>query len=231
MEEQYQILAYIDDLEEAGRLAQDGDLGSKLIKRIDSIRGDLVELEPFLDTEEACGKLEEVVAEPIEDLIESCRKGEQSVCEKKTEMLQSQVYELKNSLGLEKAKDLINGNGFTLIGTADEEGKVDIAFCGSATIIDEKHIVIAWLLLSRTTENLESNKHATIIGSRISEEDPMATEVARIYCTLAKEEDEGPVFEMMKGALEKEAGKTVANMMRKVYLLKIEEVRVSASSS
>jgi len=92
-------------------------------------------------------------------------------------------------------------------------------------------VAVAWLLLSRTAENLEANKHATIIGSRISEESPMDTEVARIYCTLANEEDTGPIFEMMREAIEKEAGKTVADMMRKVYLFKIEEIRISAPSS
>ncbi|MDP2724860.1 MAG: hypothetical protein Q8O44_01165 [Syntrophales bacterium] len=231
MEEHYQILAYIDDLEEARRLAQESNLSSKLIKMIDSVRGDLVELEPILTSEKDYQRLAEVVEEPIEDLIGSCRKGEEASCGKKAETLQSQVYEMKNSLGLEKAKALINGNGFTLIGTADKKGKVDIAFCGSATIIDEKHVAVAWLLLSRTAENLEANKHATIIGSRISEESPMDTEVARIYCTLAKEEDTGPIFEMMREAIEKEAGKTVADMMRKVYLFKIEEIRISAPSS
>ena len=231
MEENYQILAYIDDLEEARRLAKESNLSSKLIKMIDSVRGDLVELEPILTSEKDYQRLAEVVEEPIEYLIGSCRKGEEASCRKKAETLQAQVYEMKNSLGLEKAKALINGNGFTLIGTTDKEGKVDIAFCGSATIIDEKHVAVAWLLLSRTTENLEANKHATIIGSRISEESPMDTEVARIYCTLAKEEDTGPIFEMMREAIEKEAGKTVADMMRKVYLFKIEEIRISVPSS
>ena len=231
MEEHYQILAYIDDLEEARRLAKESNLSSKLIKMIDSVRGDLVELEAILASEKDYQRLAGVVEEPIENLIGSCRKGEEASCGKKAETLQAQVYEMKNSLGLEKAKALINGNGFTLIGTADKKGKVDIAFCGSATIIDEKHVAVAWLLLSRTAENLEANKHATIIGSRISEESPMDTEVARIYCTLAKEEDTGPIFEMMREAIEKEAGKTVADMMRKVYLFKIEEIRISAPSS
>ncbi len=231
MEEHYQILAYIDDLEEARRLAQESNLSLKVIKMIDSVRGDLVELEPILTSEKDYQELKEVVEAPIEDLIGCCRKGAEASCKKTAETLQTQVYEIKNALGLEKAKALINGNGFTLIGTADKEGKVDIAFCGSATIIDEKHVAVACLLLSRTAENLEANKHATIIGSRISEESPMDTEVARIYCILAKEEDTGPIFEMMRAAIEKEAGKTVADMMRKVYLLKIGEIRISAPSS
>ncbi len=230
MEEHYQILAYIDDLEEAHRLAQESNLSSKLVKMIDSVRGDLVELAPVLASDKDYQRLAEVVEELIEDLIESCRKGEEASCGKATETLQTQVYEMKNSLGMEKAKALINGNGFTLIGTADKEGKVDIAFCGSATIIDGKHVAVACLLLSRTAENLEANKHATIIGSRISEESPMDTEVARIYCTLAKEEAAGSIFVMMRAAIEKEAGKTVADMMQKVYLFEIKEIRISVPS-
>jgi transcription elongation factor len=223
----FRILGYVDDLEEACGLARKGGLSEGLVENIDSIRGDLLELVPLVETEESYFRTENILKEFIEEIIETCKKRDENLCKQITGRLQNGIYELKNLFGLEKAKALINGNGFTLISTADEEGKANTAFCGSATIIDEKHLVAAWLLLGRSIENLKKNRNCTIIGFRINEENPMATEIARVYCILEKEESQGPLFEQMKQALEKEVNKTVAEMMRKIYLFKIEEIRVS----
>lgn len=231
MEEHYQILAYIDDLEDASRLARDRKLSGELVKRLDSIRGDLVELELLMTNDEDYERLTGVIDGPLESLRDGCRTEDEAFCQKAAEALQGQVYELKNVFGLETAKALINGNSFSLISTADETGKVDTAFCGSATIVDDKHVAVAWLLLNRTAENLEKNKNATIIGFRISEASPMETGVARVYCTLESADNTGPVYDGMKAGLEKELGKTVASLLRKAYIFRIDEIRVSAPST
>src|SRR3972149_3753365 len=135
MIDEYKILGYVDDLENAISIVQRNNLGKDLLNAIESVHDDLVELQPLLQFEEDYQKLKEKVETPLEDLLDSCTKGDREGILGKTEKLQSTVYALKVACGIEQAKELINGNRFTLISTADTNGKVDTAFAGSATII------------------------------------------------------------------------------------------------
>ena len=226
MSDEYKILGYIDDLENAGSIVQRENLGEDLIKGIESVHDDLVELQPLLQFEEDYQKLKEEVEKPVEELLELCSKGDKGAILKKTEKLQKTVCGSKVAFGVEKARELINGNGFTLISTADKDGKVDIAFAGSATIISDDQLVVANMMLSKTADNLARNKNAVLIGFRLEEDSPMATQVARVYCNLIEDVKGGPLFEQVKEASAKEAGSKVADMINNVYLFKIEDIRI-----
>lgn len=225
--DQYMLLGYIDDFEGASMAAKKNGLSEGLIKVIDSIRGDLVELESLLKTKADYQQLQSELEKIIEDLIGSCEKGEEELALGYVKKLEEGINGLKTNLGLDKAKSLINGNGFTLIGTGNEKGKIDIAFAGSATIIDDKQLIISQMMLGRTVDNLKANKNLTVIGFKINEENPMATEIARLYCTLVKEEMEGPFFNQVKQEVSKEAGDKVADLIKRAYLFKIDEIRIS----
>ncbi len=227
MEGGYDLLIYVDDLEEALRLVRVQKLGSGLSEKIEFLKGDMVELEPLLQSEGDYEKLKEAVGDGLEDLMDGLEKGDEGASLKMVEGLQARIFELKRIFGIEKAKELINGNGFTLISTVDKKGKANTAFCGSATVVDDNHVVIGWMLLGRSMNNLRNNARATITGFRLSEGNPMDTEMVRVYCTLESEEMEGPVIDRMREVLEKEGGKGFAAMVKKVCLLKIEEIRVS----
>ncbi len=62
-------------------------------------------------------------------------------------------------------------------------------------------------VLGRSINNINSSKRATIIGFRANEDNPMATEMVRVYCTLEGEETEVPVSDQMRRFLEKGGGK------------------------
>ncbi|MDY6974375.1 MAG: hypothetical protein SV775_18980, partial [Thermodesulfobacteriota bacterium] len=126
-----------------------------------------------------------------------------------------------------KARSLINGNGFTLISTSDAKGVANTAFAGSATIIDDERMAVIQLGLGKTIENLKDNRNAMVIGFRINEDNPMGTEMARVYLSLMGDEDSGSLFEKMKEGLKKEAGEGLASMMQRVWVFRIEDIRIS----
>lgn len=226
--DEYKILGYIDDLESASSIIEKNSLGEDLFKAVESIHDDLVELQPLLQFEEDYQQLRGKMEAPMEDLIGLFSRKDKKGALKKTEELQQAVYGLKVNFGIEQAKELVNGNGFTLISTADKKGKVDTAFAGSATIISDDQLVVAHMMLSKTADNLSQNKNAIIIGFRMVEDSPMATQVARVYCNLIEETTGGPLFEQVKEVCAREAGKKVADMIRKVFLFKIEDIRIFA---
>ena len=223
---EYKILGYIDDLESASSIIEKSSLDVALFKAVESVHDDLVEMQPLLQFEEDYQQLKNKVETPVEELLGLCSKGDKRGISGKTEELQKAVNGLKVVFGIEKAKELINGNGFTLISTADRKGKVDTAFAGSATIISDDQLVIAHMMLSKTADNLSQNKNAIIIGFRLVEDSPMATQVARVYCNLIEEAMEVPLFEQVKEACANEVGKKVADMIKKVYLFNIEDIRI-----
>lgn len=227
IDEGYKILAYIDDLEDVYRIAGKRNLPEGLLRSINSLRQDITELDPVLSTEGAHGYFAGEVEEFLDDLVENCREGDEKSISSMVEKIQRRVTAARVRFGLDKARSLINGNGFTLMSTADEKGIVNTAFVGSATIIDDQRLVITQLALGKTIENLNQNKNALVIGFKIDKENPTATEMARVYLILAGTEDRGSLFDQMKAGLKKEAGESVANMMQKVWVFKIEDIRIS----
>ena len=226
---EYLIVGYVDELEMAMVHAGDNHFSEKVIRELDDIRGDFVELSPLLETEEDSKGLRETVGELLEGVLDGCREAKESVVVEKLGDLRSAVYNLKIKFGLEKAKELLNGNDYTMMCTSDESGKINVAIVGSASILDEEQLLVAHLALSRSAENLKQNKHAAFVGYKvIDEKNPMATKVARVYCTLNKQENEGPIFDFVKEGLVQELGDTAANMLRQIYLFKIDEIRISS---
>jgi len=227
IDEGYKILAYIDDLEDVYRVAGKRNLSEALLRDINSLRQDIAELEPVLSTENAYGYFDAEVEGLIDGLMENCREGDEKSISNMVEEIQKRVTASRIRFGLGKARSLINGNGFTLISTADEKGTANTAFAGSATIIDDERMAVIQLGLGKTIENLNHNKNATVIGFKINKENPMATEIARVYLTLIGDEDSGSLFEQMKEGLKRQAGESVAGMMQRVCVFKIEDIRIS----
>lgn len=227
IDEQYKILAYLDGLEESIGLAEGSNFSQEVIGMIKAAHICLTELEPQLQTGDDYRRLANDVEGLVEKLVEACENGEEGKAKDVVGSLKGKLDNLNLSLGVEKAKNLINGNTYTLVSTADKSGKVDIAFAGSAAIINEKQIIIAQMLLGRTIDNLKENKNAVIIGYKIDEKNVMNSQIARVYCTLVDEVKGGPLFDMVKQEATKEAGPTAAGMIKAVLVFDINEIRAS----
>ena len=227
IDEQYKILAYLDGLEESIGLAEDSNFSQEIKGMIKTAHTCLTELEPQLQTGDDYRRLANDVEGLIEKLVEACENGEEKKAKETVVSLKGKLDNLNLSLGVEKARSLVNGNTYTLISTADKSGKVNVAFAGSAAIINEKQLIIAQMLLGRTVDNLKENKNAVVIGYKVNESNVMNSQIARVYCTLADEVREGPLFDQVKAEATKEAGPTAAGMIKAVFVFDINEIRAS----
>jgi len=225
----YKLFEYFDNLEEATRFAKDRGFSKSLIEKLEIIHDNMIELEPLLKTDENYYQLQEGVEKFITiDLYNACKNGDEEKAAEVTEQIYKGLKELNFNLGFEKAKELINNNPFSMIATADAKGRVNVAFVGSATILDERRLSIVQMLLHNTVKNLKENKNAVIVGFRINNEKPMETEMARVYCTLEEELEEGEFFERIKERATSEAGggAKIREMISKAFIFRIDDIRI-----
>ena len=221
IDEQYNL----DGLEKSVGLAKDNNLSRELIDMIKEAHIFLTELELQLQTSDDYRRLYDDLEGLIASLVEACKYGEQIRAKETVVSIKDKLDNFNLYLGIEKARDLINGNTYTLISTAGKNGKVDIAFVGSAAIIKDKHLIVARMLLGRTVDNLKENKNAVVIGYKINEKNAMDSKIARIYCTLVAEVREGPLFDQVKHKVTKEEGFTAAGMIKSLLVFDINEIR------
>ncbi|MDY6861669.1 MAG: hypothetical protein SV062_01615 [Thermodesulfobacteriota bacterium] len=92
---QYNIVAYVDDLEEAERLAKKNNISKGVIAGINSVHGDMIELEPLLKTEAQQKRLKADVEKLVADLLASCRKGDEGMSLGNMRQLRDRVGALK----------------------------------------------------------------------------------------------------------------------------------------
>ncbi len=228
---EYMIVSYVDDLEMAMMFAKNNNLGEKIVSDIDSIRGDLVEISPLMENEEDYTKLGDTIGELLAGILDACRDGKEGDVLGKLSELHPKVYKLKTVFGLDKAMELLNGSEYTVMCTADENGKANAAIVGSASILTEDQLLVAHLAFSRTDDNLHKNKKATFFGYKIVDENnPMYTVMARVYCTLDRQEGAGDFFDFVKQGIAQEMGDVPASMLRQVYIFRIDEIRISSPS-
>ena len=95
MENEYAILAYVDDLEEAIRRAQKNNMSSGLIKGLQSVHDDIVELEPLLKTDTDRKRLKMDVEKLIEGLLEATKSGDESLSLGNMRQIRDKVRVLK----------------------------------------------------------------------------------------------------------------------------------------
>jgi len=95
---EFLIVGYVDDIEDAVMNAEKKNMPQELINDMNTIHGDIVELESFLVDQEDYDSLTEAVAEPINDLVEKCREGDTDGVRKVVDKLGENVIALRKDL-------------------------------------------------------------------------------------------------------------------------------------
>jgi len=92
---EYIILDFIDDLEEAQSQARKHELSANLIKGLETLHGDLVEVGNLATTEDRIKRLKADVETILAVLIKSCREGEDGPSLGNMRQLRDRVHTLK----------------------------------------------------------------------------------------------------------------------------------------
>lgn len=95
IKDQYIIVGYVDDVEDALRSAQKNNFSQGVIKGIQSVHDEMVELEPLLNTEADYKRLKADVEKLVAELLKSCRDGDESLSLGNMRQLRDRVGALK----------------------------------------------------------------------------------------------------------------------------------------
>jgi len=95
---EFRIVGYVDDIEDAILNAEQGDMPNELIKDLNDIHGDIIELEPYLVVQEDYDQLSEAVEEPINRLVTKCRSKDEKGAAEVIKELKANVERLSKSL-------------------------------------------------------------------------------------------------------------------------------------
>ena len=92
---QYLIVGYVDDIEEALRLAKKNKFSPGVVNGIQSVHDELVALEPLLKTESDYKRLKAEVEKLVAELLRSCQEGNESISLGNMRQLRDRVAALK----------------------------------------------------------------------------------------------------------------------------------------
>ena len=110
------------------------------------------------------------------------------------------------------------------LSTANNAGKVDVAYFGSARMVDEKTVVLG-LGHNRSFANLRENPHAVFMIMQPGETPPEWKGV-RVYLKLKEIQESGRKLDELRAAIAKKVGEMTAQKMIHAYVaLEIEEIR------
>jgi Pyridoxamine 5'-phosphate oxidase len=109
------------------------------------------------------------------------------------------------------------------LSTASKAGKVNVAYFGSARMIDEKTIFMG-CGKNRTFANLQENPNAVFIIMEPGNSPPEWKGV-RLYLKMTECETSGKKLDMLKAQLAEKAGEAAAKMMHAAITFRIEELR------
>lgn len=109
------------------------------------------------------------------------------------------------------------------LSTADKNGKVDVAYFGSAQMIDEETIFMG-CGKNRTFANLQENPHAVFMIMEPGNSPPEWKGV-RVYLKMAECQTSGEKLDTLKKQLAEKAGEAASKMMHAAVTFKIEELR------
>ena len=109
------------------------------------------------------------------------------------------------------------------LSTADKEGKVNAAYFGSPSMIDEKTILMG-LGKNRTLGNLQENPHAVFL---IMEPGKTVTEWkgVRIYLKMTECQTSGEKIDQVRAAIAEKAGENAAKMIHAGVTFEVQEIR------
>lgn len=110
------------------------------------------------------------------------------------------------------------------LSTADKEGKVDVAYFGSAQMPDENTVTVG-LGHNRTFNNLRENPHAVFMIMQPGE-DPASWKGVRVYLKLTEIHESGRKLDEIRAQVSTKVGEMTAKKMIHAYVeFKIGEIR------
>jgi hypothetical protein len=110
------------------------------------------------------------------------------------------------------------------LSTANAEGKVDVAYFGSAQMTDENTVVIG-IGHNRTFANLRENPHAVFMIMQPGK-DPASWKGVRVYLELADIQESGRKLDEIRARVSTKVGEMTAKKMIHAYVeFKVGEIR------
>lgn len=109
------------------------------------------------------------------------------------------------------------------LSTASREGNVDVAYFGSARMIDEKTMFMG-CGKNRTFANLQENPYAVFAIMEPGNSAPEWRGV-RVYLKMTECETSGQKLDTLKKQIAEKAGEAAANMMHAAVTFEIQELR------
>jgi hypothetical protein len=110
------------------------------------------------------------------------------------------------------------------LSTASKEGKVDVAYFGSAQMTDEKTVVVG-LGHNRSFANLRENPYAVFMIMQPGE-DPTSWKGVRIYLKMTEFRDSGRKLDELRARIAKKVGERTARKLINAYVqFQIDEIR------
>jgi hypothetical protein len=92
---EYIVLEFVDELEEAIAQAKNHELSANLIKGLETLHGDLVEVGNLANTEDQFRRLKADVEKLLADLVSSCQEGQDGPSLGNMRQLRDKVHTLK----------------------------------------------------------------------------------------------------------------------------------------
>ena len=110
------------------------------------------------------------------------------------------------------------------LSTANKEGKVDVAYFGSAQMTDENTVVVG-LGHNRTFTNLRENPHAVFMIMQPGE-DPTSWKGVRVYLKMTEFKESGRKLDEIRAKIAQKVGEMTAKKMIHAFVqFHIEEIR------
>jgi hypothetical protein len=110
------------------------------------------------------------------------------------------------------------------LSTSNKEGKVDVAYFGSAQMTDEKTVVVG-LGHNRTFTNLRENPYAVFMIMQPGK-DASSWKGVRVYLKMTEFQESGRKLDVIRARVAEKVGQMTANKMIHAYVqFQIEEIR------
>ena len=110
------------------------------------------------------------------------------------------------------------------LSTANKEGRVDVAYFGSAQMTDENTVVVG-LGHNRTYANLRENPHAVFMIMQPGKE-PASWKGVRVYLKMTEFQESGRKLDMIRARVAEKVGEMTAKKMIHAYVqFQIGEIR------
>ncbi|MFZ0132608.1 MAG: pyridoxamine 5'-phosphate oxidase family protein [Desulfobacterales bacterium] len=110
------------------------------------------------------------------------------------------------------------------LSSAGKDGKVDVAYFGSAHMTDEKTVVIG-MGNNRTFSNLKENPNAVFMIMEPGES-PAQWKGVRVYLKMTDHQTSGRKLDEVRAQIAQKVGAEIANKMIHAYVaLEIEDIR------